>query len=126
MILNHFVNRDNKNKIPIINKYNYNPFSYKKRVSKSVSNIGDSSPPVVLSDFSMKKNISPASLFSVGYKYSFKLDKWNISDQACDYVFLGNNDLDFEVPGTLGLVYNYSKWLLKAKGFPYLNVDEYF
>ena len=30
MILNHFVNRDNKNKIPTINKYNYNPFSYKK------------------------------------------------------------------------------------------------
>lgn len=125
IILNHFVNRDNKNKIPIINKYNYNPFSYKKRLTKSVSNIGASCPPVVLSDFSKKKNISPASFFSVGYKYSFKLDKWNISDQACDYVFLGNNDLVFEVPGSLGLVYNYSKWLLKEKGFPYLNVDEY-
>ena len=124
-ILNHLKSRKNQHKIPSIKKYNFNPFSYKKRLTKSVCNIGGDNVPVVLADFSLKKKITPLSLFSIGYKYSVSLDKWNISDQACDYIFLGNNDINFEIPGTLGLIYNYNKWKKNKKGSPFLNIEEY-
>ena len=124
-ILNHFNKRKNKYKIPPIKNNQFNPFSYKKRFTKSVSNIGGDNFPVVLADFSLKKKITPLSLFSIGYKYSVTLDKWNISDQACDYIYLGNNDLDFKIPGTIGLIYDYNKWRNNNKGYPFLSADEY-
>ena len=41
----------------------YNPFSYKKRASKEVLNIGGGHVPIVLADFSEKQNITPANFF---------------------------------------------------------------
>src|SRR5213078_1684663 len=60
-----------------------------------------------------RKEITPASLYPFGYNYSVQLDKWNISDQACDYLFIGDQKIDFEIPGTLSLIYNFGN----AKAF---------
>ena len=65
--------------------------------------------PVVISNMSNSKEITTDSFESVGYRYSNLLDKWTISDSACDYIYLGDNDIEFEVPGTLGLIYNFKK-----------------
>ena len=54
-----------------------------------------------MADFSLKKEIKPASLFPLGYHYSVPLDKWNIMDKACDYIFAYKTQIDFEIPGTL-------------------------
>ena len=109
---------------PIIN----NPlhaFSYQKRETYQVLNIGGNSAPIVTADFSLKKKITHASLFSLGYKYSVPLDKWHIADMAADYLFVGDHDIDFEVPGTLGIIYNYKSWQKHQKGYPYLSAKEY-
>ena len=69
-----------------------------------------------------------ASFFSVGYHYSVPLDKWNISDIACDYIKLGDHIADFEIPGTLGLIYNYKTWCQvknKDRTYPLLKAAEY-
>ncbi len=124
-ILNHLKNRNNKHKISSIKKCNLNPFTYKKRLTHSIYNIGGNNFPIVLVDFSLKKKITPASFFSLGYKYSVSLDKWKITDQACDYIFLGDNHIDFEIPGTLSLIYNYNKWKKTQKGNPFLKMKEY-
>ena len=44
---------------------------------------------------------------------------------AADYVFVGNHDIEFEVPGTLGVIYNYKTWKKHKKGYPCLTVKEY-
>ena len=124
-ILNHFNKRNNKSKIPPINNYNINPFKYSKRESNHINNIGGQNVPVVFSDLSLKKTVNPVSLFNLGYKYSISLDKWHITDQAVDYIFLGDNDIDFKTPGTLGLLYNYNKWKIDKKGHPFFRVHEY-
>ena len=95
-----------------------NPFEYKKNISNKISNIGGDCVPVVISNMSNYNEITPDSFVSVGYRYSNLLDKWTISDFACDYIYLGDNDIDFEVPGTLGLIYNFKKWKEKKSGFP--------
>ena len=109
-LLKNFNERKNEIKIKNILKYPLNPFEYIKRKSKSVKNIGGKNVPVVLTLLDKKKNIKPSSFYPYGYNYSIPLDKWNINDQASDYIFLGDNDINFEIPGTLRLIYNFKKW----------------
>ena len=114
-----------------ITAIDHNPidsFNYSRRESSKVLNIGDKQVPIVMADFSLKKNISPASFFALGYRYSVPTDKWNIGDMACDYVFLGSEEIDFDIPGTLGLIYHYDTWLKhkdKERVYPFLNAKQY-
>ena len=50
---------------------------------------------------------------------------WHISDMAADYVFVGDHDIDFELPGTLGVLYNYNSWKVHKKGYPFFTTNEY-
>ena len=90
----------------------YNPFSYSKRASSEVLKTGSNHVPVVFADLSEKENITQANLFGFGYNYSKKLDKWHIMDQAADYLYIGENKIDFELPGTISIVCSYENWKL--------------
>ena len=79
----------------------YDPFSYQRRETFAVDNIGGKHVPVVIADLSKIEKITPADLQSIGYTYDEVTDKWNISDAAADYIFTGNQLLDFALPGTL-------------------------
>lgn len=107
----------------------YNPYDYKKRDSIEVINIGGHNVPRVIADYSSKDQIKPASLFAVGYNYSVPMDKWNISDTACDYIYAGDNPIDFEIPGTLGIINNSEAWKKlenPLRQFPLFCGDEFF
>lgn len=112
-LVDRYTKRYNHSPIPPLKeeiKLPYSPFEYQKRYSVEVNNIGGHNVPRVIADYSKVHNILPASLFGVGYNYSIPLDKWNLSDQACDYIYLGNKTIDFEIPGTLGLIVDFEKW----------------
>lgn len=120
-------NRSEHQSIKAITKYPINPFEYTRRSTNKVLNIGGGQVPVVISDFCLKGKITQASLFSLGYKYSVPLDKWQIADMACDYVFCGNSIIDFAIPGHLGIIYNHKTWL-NNKGdrrYPFLDAKTY-
>ncbi len=107
----------------------YNPYDYKKRESSIILNIGGHNVPRVISDFSEKEQITPATFFAVGYNYSVPMDKWNISDTACDYVYVGNHEIDFNIPGTLGIIYNYQAWINienPVRQYPLFYGEEFF
>jgi (E)-4-hydroxy-3-methylbut-2-enyl-diphosphate synthase len=76
----------------------YNPFDYQRRNSREVLNFGNHNVPRVIADFSKNEKISPATFFTSGYSYSVKLDKWNLREMACDYAYLGENTIDFDIP----------------------------
>ncbi len=106
----------------------YSPYDFQKRKSSEVVNIGGHNVPRVVADFSEKQNITPAAFFAVGYNYSIPMDKWNLTDQACDYIFVGNNKIDFEIPGTLGLIYNSTIWQQlqnKTRSYPLFSAEEF-
>tara|TARA_B100000683_G_scaffold225367_1_gene223924 strand:- start:52 stop:1965 length:1914 start_codon:yes stop_codon:yes gene_type:complete len=124
-LLSHFEEVEDHEFIEEIEKNPLHSFDYKKRESNTVLNIGSKNVPIVMADFCLKKKITPASFFALGYNYSVPLDKWHISDMAADYVFVGDNDIDFEIPGTLGIIYNYNNWKAHKKGYPFLNVKQY-
>ena len=88
----------------------YNPFSFARRATTEIHNIGSKHVPVVVADCSEKQAITPANFYAFGYNYSIQLDKWNLQDQAADYVYIGENTISFEVPGTLGVIVDFSVW----------------
>ncbi len=113
----------------LVNKYsdinslnlNYNTsstkdyYSYNRIETRSFFNIGNGKVPVVFADLSKKETITAANFFAFGYNYSVELDKWNIQDLAADYVYIGNKEIDFEIPGTLKIVQDYSTWKIHKK-----------
>ena len=112
---------------PIVN-YPIDPFSYSRRATREVLNIGGHQVPRVIADFSGHEKITPASLFAVGYNYSVALDKWNITDMACDYLYIGDSLMDFEIPGTLGIICDHQTWIsqkTKDRLYPWLRADEF-
>jgi len=88
----------------------YSPFEYKRRETFAVQNIGGKQVPVVIADLSKLKTISVKDLESIGYKYDEVTDKWTISDLAADYIFIANQKLKFELPGTLKVIVYPETW----------------
>ncbi len=125
-LVKRYIGREKHDVIKSIINNPITPFEYNRRVTNEVLNIGGKNVPIVMSDFCLKEKITPSSFFALGYSYSASLDKWNISDAACDYVFLGDKLINFETPGTLGIIYNYKTWLTnKENGFPFLDAKIY-
>lgn len=111
----------------------YDPYSYHKRTTLAVAGIGGNNLPKVFSDFSNCGIKHQKDLQSIGYTYDQLTDKWNISDQASDFIFAGNEDILIELPNNLYAVFNYAKWnslkdlSLKNKSFPlYNNISEFY
>ena len=107
----------------------YNPYECERRHTHEVLNIGGKNVPRVLADFSSKEKITPATFFACGYNYSVQLDKWNLTDLAADFAYVGNNKIDFELPGTLGIIYNSDTWKENSdqkQCYPLFCADEYF
>ena len=106
----------------------YSPFAYKRRSSTIIDRIGGKNAPAVIADLSTINTIKPAHFFGFGYAYSVPLDKWNILDQAADYVFIGDQQVTFELPGTIGVICNFSNWNKNYKTkkgfFPLLTLEE--
>lgn len=109
-------------------KLAHNPFEYTRRNSHEIHNIGGKHVPVVIADMSDKTDLIPANFYGFGYNYSVTLDKWNLQDLAADYVYIGSNSLNFEVPGTLGVICDFNSWkehFSERIGFyPQLTVDQ--
>jgi (E)-4-hydroxy-3-methylbut-2-enyl-diphosphate synthase len=106
----------------------YSPFEYKRRETFAVDNIGGKQVPVVVADLSKIEKITPVHLQSIGYTYNADTDKWAISDAAADYVFTGNQVLNFALPGTLKVIVYRAGWSEatdKAKYLPIYGDEEF-
>ncbi|MDP2037288.1 MAG: (E)-4-hydroxy-3-methylbut-2-enyl-diphosphate synthase [Ignavibacteria bacterium] len=123
-LASRYVERETHEPIPEIDEPPKDLFNYQRRESFEVAGIGGTTVPKVFADFSFAAIQNYDELKEIGYAYDTTTDKWNIADTACDLLFLGNNDLPFDAPINLKLVYNFEKWNSlenKLKGFPYFD-----
>lgn len=114
--------------IPEIKKYYINPFEFEKRKTLDIISVGGGNVPKVVVDFSNYDTIKIEDLAKIGYVYEPATDKWNIGDQAADLIYLGNLNVNFDLPNTLKPIYNYSKWINlenKLASFPIFSLAEY-
>ncbi len=127
LLVDRYANRNSESHIPK-EEIPIDFFAYSRRHTHEVLNVGGKNVPRVFADYSNRESITAASLFAVGYAYSIDMDKWNLSDSACDYLFVGKNSVNFEIPGTLGVVMEYEAWLQnknKERHYPVLSCNEY-
>jgi len=102
----------------------YDPFHYQRRETFAIDNIGGKHVPVVIADLSKLENITASHLQSVGYTYDAATDKWNISDAAADYIFTGQAELDFALPGPLKVITWPDHWQAAADKTKYFPIYE--
>lgn len=118
------VSTSDRNGVPVSEKLPYDPFHYQRRETFLIDNIGGRHVPVVIADLSKIAAITPLHLQSVGYTYDEATDKWNISDAAADYIFTGQAELDFALPGTLKVITWPDHWQAAADKTKYFPIYE--
>ena len=89
-----------------VTKILYNPFFLERRKTNSILNFGKDSVPRVIANLSKLKSISHLDLIPYGYLYSEPTDKWHISDQAVDYIYVGSNQVNFNLPSSLSVIFD--------------------
>jgi (E)-4-hydroxy-3-methylbut-2-enyl-diphosphate synthase len=128
MLVERYNNRQfHKDIKPIIN-LPIDPFSYQRRQTREVLNIGGGNVPRVITDISNLKEVVYKDLKSIGHFYLPELDKWKMNDLGCDYIYRGDEPIPFMLPNGLKQILNYSSWLKvddKINSFPLFKVGEY-
>lgn len=104
-----YENRENHQPITPIEINPILPFQYLKRNAAIIENVGGKNVPIVVADLSSKAITNPAQLQAIGYTYNAGLDKWQLSDQAADFVY-SKARLPFELPGTLKILLDAAVW----------------
>ena len=102
----------------VIETLPYDPFFYVRRKPNQILNIGSEQVPRVIGDLSKASTIKHEDLGQFGYLYSTGQDKWHISDLAVDFLYIGSNSLNFEIPGTLGVIQDHSHQESKIRHYP--------
>jgi (E)-4-hydroxy-3-methylbut-2-enyl-diphosphate synthase len=82
----------------------FDPYSYKKRNSKAVGNIGGDNVPVVISDIGGK--LTNHALLQSGYLYDDKHNKFTGKDDTADYLFVDSIDLKTKTDEKIKLITN--------------------
>ncbi len=107
----------------------YDPFSYKRRETIPIGNVGGSNVPVVVAwHLDKDGQIAREDLRPHGYTYNAATDKWHISDGAADYIYTGDSVPEFALPGTLQVLCEYECWQKlndKSKCHPIYKIHEY-
>jgi (E)-4-hydroxy-3-methylbut-2-enyl-diphosphate synthase len=127
-LANRYKNRKNHKPIKSTSEIPIDPITYKRRETFEVSGIGGHNVPVVVADYSSRKIFSQKDLTDIGYKYDEPSDKWYLADAAADTIYLGKQNIGFEIPENLKLIVDYGEWNKldsKKLRFPLLKNNEY-
>jgi (E)-4-hydroxy-3-methylbut-2-enyl-diphosphate synthase len=130
-LVERYTNRGNSKEIKPLEDESvlpYNPLDYKRRQTFTVEKTGNHNVPVVILTPNSDMIQNPSYLKEAGYDYNAELDKWNIADIAPDYIYLGEHNIEYELPGTLHKIFDYTFWEVqkdKENTFPLFNMHEY-
>lgn len=131
-LVNRYASRQNHQPIPEVSLSNalYQPYEYNPRKSLQVFTFGNSREghfiPRVILDYSQAGEILPSMLFASGYSYQPETDKWNLSEQACDFIYTGHQKINFPLPGTLGVIIQAGVWDESLSNhFPIFSLEEF-
>lgn len=128
-LIERYSSRNNHKAIKPIEKNPILPFQYHKAGTEPKLNIGGEQVPIVIADFSTQDVNDYTNYAKVGYTYNEALDKYAISDMACDYVYLGSQTPNIQFPGGLKKIYNFTTWKElseeeKSISFPNIHISE--
>jgi (E)-4-hydroxy-3-methylbut-2-enyl-diphosphate synthase len=127
-LVNRYRHRDGHRPIPEARNWPIDPFAHHRRHTEPIDRIGGDQVPVVILELPGGAESDPGRLTQIGYEYDAAIDKWNIGDQAADFVFTGDTDVAYETPGTLCRIIDASHWSSSdhhEQTFPLFTLDAY-
>ena len=127
-LVHRYKNRFPHKNIEEVQEIQFDPLNYSRRHTFEVLGIGGTSVPRIFADYSTKKIIEHSELSDIGYLYDPVTDKWNMSDMAADFIYLGKQNSPFDIPMGMKEIYDYEHWLRhndKEKSFPIMNAENY-
>lgn len=86
------------------------PYSYSRRKTREVLNIGGDNVPRVVTDVSHIQEWKYKDFKSIGHFYLPEPDKWTMNDQGCDYIYSGQHPVQFMLPNGLKEIRDYEVW----------------
>ena len=129
IMVDRYIHRAGHAPIKPVREMPIDPFSYNRRVTREVANIGGSHHvPRVIADLSGISAEDYKDLKCIGHFYLPEPDKWRMNDQGADYVYTGNRLIHFMLPMGLKEIRDYKVWLAaedKAHKFPLFSASEY-
>lgn len=123
-LIDRYNNRQDHTTITELLNSPVNPFLYTRRETKELETIGYENVPRVIADLSHAK-IDYSSLKDVGYFYNELLDKWSMSDLGADFVYTGNQSVDFMLPNGLKQIKDYKVWNEGELAYPLYTLGEW-
>ncbi|MDH5366416.1 MAG: (E)-4-hydroxy-3-methylbut-2-enyl-diphosphate synthase [Cyclobacteriaceae bacterium] len=126
-LIDRYTNRVQDN-ISSITEIPTDPFSYHRRDTHEVENIGGHNVPRVIADISNIKKLEFKDLKGIGHFYLPELDKWKMNDQGVDFVYSGSNPIPFMLPNGLKEIQDYNIWEQNSNDpnkYPLFNRQEY-
>ena len=127
-LVNRYLKRSDHKEIPPVIDNPLDPFDFIRRCTTETDKVGGKNVPVVIINANDEIRNDHSAIREVGYHYSESLDKWNIGDMAGDFLYLGNKDLNYNLPGTLRKIFDYEYWKgseNRNDTFPLLNAEQY-
>jgi len=103
------------------------PFYYERRQSNEILNFGGKQVPRVIADFSSMADLSMDDLKSIGHFYLPEPDKWAMNDLGADYIFTGDQHVNFMLPNGLRQIQSSSVWMSHQENsiYPQFSWDEW-
>ena len=103
------------------------PFYYERRHSNEILNFGGKQVPRVIADFSSIADLSMDDLKSIGHFYLPEPDKWAMNDLGADYIFTGDQHVNFMLPNGLRQIQSSSVWMSHQENsiYPQFSWDEW-
>ena len=114
-LINHFVGQADP-EAPVLpsDKLPFSPYEFSRRTSNTVLNLGSEEVPRVVGDIHAHCS-RPEDLKPMGYTYLPLLDKYNMSDLAADFVYLGSALPAFDLPGSVKKIYDAPFWAVLSE-----------
>lgn len=128
MLVDRYGQRMGHPKIDPIQNLPYDPFSYHKRSSREVVNVGGGNVPRVIADLSGISLLQVKDLKNIGHFYLPELDKWKMNDLGADFIYTGKNPAPFMLPNGLKEIIDYQHWLSvedQINKYPLMDVATY-
>jgi (E)-4-hydroxy-3-methylbut-2-enyl-diphosphate synthase len=127
-LANRYNTRSPHKEIEPVVEIPFDPLNYSRRSTFEIWGIGGNNVPRVIADYLYKEIKDHKDLADVGYLYDAVTDKWKMTDQAVDIIYLANQVPAFDLPMGLKVVHDYDVWLTldqQEKSYPIIKAADY-
>ncbi len=128
MLVDRYFDREDHESIPEIAVSPVDPFSYARRYSHKILNLGGRNVPGVIADLSHVDNWKHEDLKFIGHHYLPDRDKFKMDDTGSDFIFTGKSPIPFMLPAGLKEIRDYEIWKDshdKGNTYPLLTTEQF-